>query len=175
MFSCARHMKFLRALILCCCAVSIFAGALEAQEKPALQIESLSEDNKLVYDFATSGGIATNGVKITYGDTVLTARKVTWDQKDGDFIASAEGDVRLQRGQEVWSGERLRYNFNSKQLAGDHFRTGQAPFFVAGEGFLADTTNQIHTLTNAFITTDDLAVPGYRIRNSLECSEARRN
>jgi LPS-assembly protein len=157
-------MKSLRALLLCCGAVSVFAGALEAQEIPALQIESLSDDNKLVYDFATSGGMATNGVKITYGDTILTARKVTWEQKDGGFIASAEGDVRLQRGQEVWSGERLRYNFNSKELAGDHFRTGQAPFFVAGEKLLADMTNQTHTVSNAFVTTDDLAAPEYRIQ-----------
>ncbi|MEO8425985.1 MAG: hypothetical protein ABI651_02620, partial [Verrucomicrobiota bacterium] len=134
----------------------------EAQEKPPIQIESIEPNAKLVYDLKTGVATATNGVKIVYGDAMLTARKVTLDQQTGDAIA--EGEVYLQRGKEVWGGDRIRYNFTSKEIAADKFKAGMAPFMVEGEGLSADQTKQIFTATNSFVTTDDLADPGYRVR-----------
>ena len=134
----------------------------EAQERPPIQIESIEPNAKLVFDLKTGVWTATNGVKIVYGDAVLTARQVTLDQQTGDFIA--EGDVYLQRGKEVWRGDRIRYNFTSKEIATDKFKAGLAPFLVGGDGFSAEQTNRIYTATNSFVTTDDVANPGYRVR-----------
>ena len=127
----------------------------EAQERPPLQIESIEPNAKFVYDLKTGFATATNGVKIVYGDAVLTARQVALDQQSGEALA--EGDVYLQRGKEVWRGDRVRYNFTSKEIATDKFKAGLAPFLVGGDGLAADQTNQIYTATNSYVTTYNVA------------------
>src|SRR5205085_7137978 len=36
-------------------------------------------------------------------------------------------------------------------------------YFVGGDHLITEPTNQTYTATNAYFTTDDVAVPGYRI------------
>lgn len=133
-----------------------------AQEAPELQVDALSEAGSVEYEETTGVISDPAGVRVTYGDASLIAQKITLDRRTTEV--QAEGHVRLQRGSEVWSGERLRYNFLTRQMQADFFRTGQAPFFAGGQGLHSNFTNQIHSATNAFVTTDDLADPGYRVR-----------
>jgi lipopolysaccharide assembly outer membrane protein LptD (OstA) len=103
-------------------------GHERSAEKPPIQIKTIEPNARLDYDRKTGVATAPNGVNIVYGDAVLTARQVTLDEQTGDFIA--EGDVYLQRGKEVWRGDRIRYNFTSKEIATDKFHAGMAPFLV---------------------------------------------
>ena len=80
-------MKAPSALILFLAALSVFSLTTHAQQRPPLEIESLSPENKLTYDLETGAATATNGVKITYGETVLIAQRARLDQKDGDCAA----------------------------------------------------------------------------------------
>src|SRR5262249_29479133 len=63
-----------------------------------------------------------------------------------------------------WRGDHIRYNFVTKEAEADKFRTGLPPFFVEGEHVEGQQTNEVYSATNAFVTSDDVANPGYRVR-----------
>lgn len=136
--------------------------ALGAEPALQLQIESLAPDGAVEIEEGTGLATSPAGVKITYGDTVLTARKVRVEWATG--AVAAEGDVRIQRGKELWVGEKITYNFKDRQLAAEQFRTGQAPFLVGGQGLKTSFGGGSHSATNAIVTTDDVANPTYRVR-----------
>ena len=133
-----------------------------AQEAPELLMEGLSSEGMIEFDESSGVAMDPVGVRLTYGDVELTARRVQVDRSSSEVMA--EGNVRIQRGKELWVGDRVRYNFSSRELDANSFRVGQAPFFAAGDGLSASITNQVHTATNAVLTTDDVARPFYRVR-----------
>lgn len=143
-------------------------------------------------DFEAAGGVtasttnnyveATNGVIVRYitgekaSSAVLTADRVSANQQTGDIFA--EGSVRLQREDQTWIGEKLHYNFMTRQMDGQEFRTGKLPVFATGESVHGDgalmtnvtvspvagmttntTTNSIYTARYGMITTDDYSKP----------------
>lgn len=137
-----------------------------AADSPELEIHALSADGTVEYDEATGIIADPAGVQVAYADATLTARRIWLDRNTTQI--EAEGNVRLQRDKEVWTGERLRYNFASRVIEAENFRTGLAPFYGAGQGLRGDVTNQVtnqvHTATQAFVTTDDVSEPLYRVR-----------
>ena len=155
-------MKTLLRICLLGFVALVFALSSGAQQRPDITVKGLNPTSQLQWDPTTDRALVTNGVAITYGDTVLTAERATLDQASGDVVA--EGQVRLRQGKEQWTGDRLQYNLNSRQIITDDFRTGMTPFYAHGAGLSLDLTNKVYTATNAFVTTDDLAHPGYRIR-----------
>jgi LPS-assembly protein len=155
-------MKMLPRICLLGCLVLGFSLAGSAQQRPSFLVQSLDPTFRAEFDPATGQVVATHGVSITCGDTVLTARQVSLDEQSGEALA--EGDVRLQQGKELWTGDRLQYNFNTRQIVTDQFRAGMVPFYVRGSGLNLDLTNKVYTATNALLTTDDIAQPGYHIR-----------
>jgi len=93
---------------------------------------------------------------------VLVADEATVNTTTGQV--NAEGRVRIQSDEMVWVGEHVSYNFMTKQMEARQFRAGKAPMFVGGEGLAGDTTNQIYTATNGYITLDDYAKPLLHVR-----------
>src|SRR5436190_19402091 len=59
----------------------------------------------------------TNDVQITYGSTPLPAHRASLNQDTGECVA--EGSVRVEGGARLWTGERLRYHFKTKQVSGE--------------------------------------------------------
>ncbi len=82
---------------------------------------------------------------ISMSVAALTADAASVNTRTGDIYA--DGSVRLQRGDQTWVGSRLHYNYLTKQMDGAQFRTGQAPFFAAGEGLhaIGEGTNAVYT------------------------------
>src|SRR5690349_20732548 len=119
------RLSLIAVLVLCSLAVP---GVLRAQQQPEWKIEALSEESEVEYSF-TGIMIATNGVVITYGDAVLAADRVTLDQQSGEALA--EGHVRIQRDEQIWAGETIRYNFKTREIHAEQFRTGKPPFFAS--------------------------------------------
>jgi LPS-assembly protein len=162
-------MTQLRAiLVFALCAIA-FPGILRAQKQPELEIEALTEQGWVEYDYATGVGGGTNGVLLRYGDTVLTADQVVVDR--GKEEAIAEGKVRIQHRDQVWAGENIRYNFKTRQMEAEQFRTGRSPVYASGRGLHGEEvvtrhhlTNRLYAATNAFVTTDDVAQPAVKIR-----------
>jgi lipopolysaccharide assembly outer membrane protein LptD (OstA) len=160
----------LRAIcILILCALA-FPGALRAQQQPALEMEVLTDEGWVDYDYQTGLGTATNGVLIRYRNAVLTAERVTIDRKSDEVIA--DGRVRIQQEGQIWAGEQIHYNFKTRQMETEQFRTGKTPVFAAGHGLHSEATtrsrspitNQFYVATNAFVTTDDVAEPAIKVR-----------
>jgi LPS-assembly protein len=146
-----------------CCLLLLCAGAvLGAEEEPVpLVVEPQGEGE---FDFNPRTGVAsaTNGVIVRYGLATLKAQQVTLNQLTGEVLA--EGKVHIENEGQIWNGDRIAYNFKTRQLSTAEFRTGQLPFFVQGPGLEVNLTNRFYSLTNGMVTTDDYAEPLYRIR-----------
>ena len=129
-----------------------------AQEQPRIIIESPQEAE---YDPKTRLASGTN-ITIRYQDVVLTAHKATWNEQTGEVVA--EGKVRLEGQGQLWAGDELHYNLRTRRFLGERFRTGQRPFFVQGDRMAGDLKESVFVTDRSFVTTDDYAEPGYRIR-----------
>jgi len=136
-------------------------AAAEEAEEQEIEIEAI-KPGEIRYNYETGIAIATNDFVVRYKGAVLTAQRGQLNEKAGEV--AAEGAVNLQDGNQVWRGERLQYNFLTRQIHTEQFRTGRAPFYATGEGLAANRTNQTYTATNAFATTDDVQKPGFRVR-----------
>lgn len=135
----------------------MLAGSSSLAQQPAWQVEALSKEGEASYDLETGRMTGTGGVVVRYGETVLTANTVSVDQTTGDTLA--EGWVRIQHQGQIWVGERIRYNFFSRQMQSESFRTGAAPLFASGQELRGDTTNGVYDARSAVITTDDYETP----------------
>jgi LPS-assembly protein len=159
---CAICLLILSALALPC--------AVLAQKLPEVELKVLSDQGWVEYDYETGLGTGTGGVFVVYGNAVLTADRVTVDQKSDQVVA--EGRVRIQHEDQVWAGEVVRYNFRTRQMETEQFRTGRNPVFAAGYGLYSQATtnththatNQLYGATNSFITTDDISEPAFKVR-----------
>lgn len=147
-----------RATLLLAALLSLFCLSLKAQGEAAWEI---SAPGGVSYDLETGFGIATNAT-IIYDGTVLTADTVSANDRTLEVVA--DGNVRIQQGDEVWVGEHIQYNFKTRQMVTSRFRTGRPPVFAGGEGLHGDITNQTYTATNALITTDNVSRPAIEIR-----------
>ena len=160
-------LRAIRMLMLCALALP---GALPAQEPPALEMEGLTDQVWVWYDFQTHQGTGTNGIKLRYRNTVLTADQVAFDRESEQVVA--DGKVRIQQEDQIWAGEHIRYNFKTRQMETEQFRTGKLPVFAAGHGLHGEETtqtrthltNRVYFATNAFVTTDDVAQPAIKVR-----------
>ncbi|MBI3880144.1 MAG: LPS-assembly protein LptD, partial [Verrucomicrobia bacterium] len=147
----------LLALLLCLAAA---ARAASVTNEPVWEIES--PRGEVSYDARTGLATATNGAVVHYGAMLLTADWATLNQETGDV--QAYGHVFLQREKELWRGEHLLFNFKTRHMEGEEFRTGANPYLAQGKGLSANPTNHYYTATGALVTTDDISNPGYYIR-----------
>ncbi len=146
----------------------IFPFVACAQEQPVWDIQALNNiiPGLPVGSIMMQGDTATgtNGVYVKYGSTVLTADGVSLDQQTGDVVA--DGHVRIETGSQLWVGDHITYNFKTHQMRSEQFRTGKAPVFAAGRELEGDVTNGTYNARHAFVTTDDVADPDFRVRAS---------
>jgi LPS-assembly protein len=159
-------MRILPAILIALTAFSFaFPFTTEAQERSAMDIYSLKgEEGGVFYDPDKDLAIATNGVIVKYLDVVLTADSATVNVQSGDTVA--DGRVRIQQGDQLWAGEHITYNFLTRQMASEQFRSGKSPVFAAGEKLQGDGTNEVYRAQNSYVTTDDVADPAVKVRAS---------
>ena len=140
------------------------AVAVDAQTESGLEVFS----GNLSYKGDSDVLHLTNDVVVQWNGAVLTAGQASINQRTGE--ATADGRVRIQREDQIWTGQHIEYNFKTHQLVAARFRTGRAPVFAEGQGLGGDiSTNRVslatnavagvYTATNAFVTMDDIANP----------------
>ena len=160
-------MTRLRAIFLSAAFFAVVAFAAHAQQKQDLDIASgdvVFVSGQALINLKDNTVTFTNGATITGNGAVLTAESGFINKETGECIA--DGRVRIQRDDQLWAGEHLRYNFKTHQLIAEQFRTGKPPLFAAGMGLSGDLTNSVYHATNALITSDDVANPAFKIRSS---------
>jgi LPS-assembly protein len=161
-------MKQLSAIALICLLFLAFAAS--AQEEQSWEVLALSRiipgtiEGKVDYDPVSGTASGTNGLYVRFGNTSLIANSATVDMNSGDV--AADGDVRIESGDALWVGDHIRYNFKTRQMRSEQFRTGQAPVFAGAINLTGDGSNRVYKAQNAFITTDDVYDPAYRVRAS---------
>ncbi len=153
-------MNRFRAYLSCLLLLAGARASLAADSPTVLEIES--PNGEVTFPVKSGIATATNGVIVRYGDSLLTADSATINQETGEVRAF--GNVAVQRDKMYWRGERVIYNFKTREMQGEAFRFTANPFVIAGEGVAANLTNKTYSATNAFVTTDDVSEPGYKIR-----------
>lgn len=151
-------------------AASSVLAADEAGDDPlsaeeTIRIHSLTPGFQGEFDLQTGNISFTNGVLVTYRDATLTAQRVEVDPNTREVLA--EGGVQLRRGAAVWFGDRLKYNFDTREAAASNLVLGNGNLFLRAAELTTASgsgTNVVYSLGNAFVTTDDVAAPGYRVR-----------
>jgi LPS-assembly protein len=138
--------------------------AASGQQEEVWEVKALPPDGWIEWDAASGTATGTNGIIVKYGDAVLSAERASVNQASGDV--EAEGRVRILRDDQIWAGERIRYNFRTRRMETEQFRTGKTPVFAAGHKLRADLSNRVYHAENAYITTDDVAEPRTKIRAS---------
>src|SRR5208337_178748 len=99
--------------------------------------------------------IGTNGIFVKRGDATLNADTASVNQQTGEAVA--DGNVRIQEGDQIWTGEHIRYNFKTHQMQSEQFRMGKPPVFAVGRELTGNTTNRTYTARHVFVTTDDIS------------------
>ena len=160
-----RRLPVISALIF---LFALFPFIARAQGPPSWEVMAL---NQIIpgtptgsVDMAGDTATGTNGVCVKYGETVLMADSASVNTKTGEAVA--DGNVRIEEGGLIWTGEHIRYNFITHQMQSEQFRTGKPPVFAQGRQLQGDTTNKTYTARHAFVTTDDVSDPAIRVRAS---------
>jgi LPS-assembly protein len=147
---------------------ALFPLALFAEDEPGLIVQALSQiipgtmEGSVDYDPAMGTANWTNGVCVKYGGTVLTADAASVNPQTGEVVA--DGHVRIEEGEQIWIGEHITYNFKTRKMQSEQFRTGKPPVFAAGQNLQGNTTNHTYTARHVFVTTDDVTDPVVRVR-----------
>jgi lipopolysaccharide assembly outer membrane protein LptD (OstA) len=146
------------------CLFALRTSVHAQQESVEWSITSLSKGpgSEAMIDYQSQIAIATNGVLIKYGQVVLTARQAAVHLTTGEVVA--DGDVRIQQGDQLWASQHVNYNFKTHQMEAKQFRTGMSPLLAGGEGLYGDVTNRVYVSTNALVTADDVARPAIKVR-----------
>jgi lipopolysaccharide assembly outer membrane protein LptD (OstA) len=139
------------------------AGALCRAAEPEAELPwTIESRGDVVWEVAMGLAVATNGIIVRRGDTVLSAQRASVNQVTGEVIA--EGGVRIEHQGLLFTGDRVRYNFRLRRFVGEDIKTGQTPVFVKGEVMVADVSNNVYVAAQSMVTTDDYARPGYSVR-----------
>src|SRR5689334_7428442 len=113
-------MTRLRFILAVASFLRVFCTSVSGQQLQGWDIQPLTEDGWVEYDINTGIAEATNGVRIIYGDIVLTADRARVNQATGETVA--DGNVRIQQAEQLWVGEHMTFNFNTKQMEAQQFR-----------------------------------------------------
>lgn len=135
--------------------------------RPELILESADGMGEVELDRKTNVATARNGVVVRYGTAVLTAKSVRLNPESTQL--EAEGDVSIQQtrpdgGTVLWRGQRVRYDYVRQTIEAEQFRFGQPPFYAGGDQVKGGKDEHTQTAINAFVTVDDVADPGLRIK-----------
>ncbi len=163
------------AILALICSLALFSYRAAAEDQTAPEpnswvIQALSEiipgspEGRMNFDQTTGEVIWTNGVYVHNDKDTLTADNARVNPKTG--MVWADGHVRIESGDMVWTGEHITYNFKTKQMTSEQYRTGRAPVFASGEELTGNGTNKTYFAQQSFVTTDDVFDPIYRLRAS---------
>ena len=135
------------------------AFVCQAQQS-APPVNSRPEHQQRVTNPSATPIISSNGAVLSNETGTVSLDSGTADNLTGEVVA--EGDVTILDHGHIWRGTNFIYNFKTGDVRANTFKSLQEPFSLSGS-HLTGGSNNVYTATNAIITTDDYARPGYRI------------
>ncbi len=146
-------------VILSAVLAAVFPMALHAesaeQNRAPIQIESreTSREGNLA--------IAKGDVVISVGDTTIYCDYAQCDIVTRDVLVS--GDVRIFRGEKMFTGDRAIYNLETKRITGSEFRTAAGPFLAQAHSMVS-TSSDAFEVSRGLFTTDNTSDPGFHLK-----------
>jgi hypothetical protein len=137
---------------------AVLAFVCQAQQSPPPIIHGFNTNSS--YQSADSTNYFRNGVLVSNETAVITSDSAVESDLTGEVVA--EGDVTILDHGHIWRGTNFIYNFKTGDVRASTFKSLQEPFTLSGSR-LNGGSNNVYTATNAIVTTDDYARPGYRI------------
>src|SRR3984893_8090226 len=138
----------------------IFAGAdvAAAAQTPENQPIEITSSGETTYQ----NGVATarDNVAIHIGDTDIYADSAEYNSRTHEV--SAEGDVRIYRGLNLYLAERGVYNIDTKENRTSNVRTEHDPYFLSGQN-MTQMSQNAYRAENATFTTDDTSNPDFHL------------
>ena len=162
-------MRNLRTIVPLIFLTALFPVIAPAQQEQGWEVKALNEvipgapEGRVEYDM-TSGVARGTNVFVKYGNATLMANSATLNWQTGEAVA--DGNVRIESGDQIWVGEHIRYNFKTHQMQSEQFRMGKPPVFAAGNDLQGDISNKTYTARHILVTTDDVSKPAIYARAS---------
>ena len=104
----------------------------------------------------------TKPVRFAYGETSITATRVTWYQKQR--LVEAEGNVLLQRGTDLFvTCTRLRYDVETGLGVAAFTMSAADPWYAWGDKIYRVSDDE-YRVRRGYVTTDDYLEPNWRIK-----------
>lgn len=138
-------------------------------------VRSLSPGGTGVLDLASGEAGATGGILAEGRGVSVTARSATFDRATQILRAEGKVVIRFTAGgrARVWRGEKVQYNFLTREVLAEDFQLDQPPFFASGKTLEATLPGRAGEsdapsapriqLGDATVTTDDVSEPSYRL------------
>jgi LPS-assembly protein len=104
-----------------------YKGKFTALQERSVDVSA----DSLEYDSEKGLMIAQGRVRIRRGGVLIRSEMAVVNIETYDVLA--EGDVYFERGSDAWSGERLRYNFQTQRGSFGEFVSFLDPFYVRAE------------------------------------------
>lgn len=120
-------------------------------------IEINSEETRLEAGLA----VAEKNVVIRYGEILIYCDFAQYNPDTRDVLV--QGNVRIYREGQLFTGERALYNLETKRLSGADFRGEFAPFRFAGES-VSSLGNNAYFVKDGIFTTSDNSKADYYIK-----------
>ncbi|MFH1441360.1 MAG: LPS assembly protein LptD [Candidatus Omnitrophota bacterium] len=152
-------MRLLKLLVLLSTVYCLLSTVVYAQQ-PVKEPITVNGDN-VEYSADNREVTASGNVSILYKGTKLTCKKITINTETKD--AEAEGDVRLEDGEGIIEGERIKYNFQNKTgtIIDAQFRSN--PYFGKAKSLDKVSENEF-IASEGYISTCSYDHPHYRIK-----------
>lgn len=148
-------LVFLAILAMAAAFPALLCAQSEERPRAPIQIEALSTRSE------GNLAIAEGNVVISVGDTVLYCNYAQYDVTTRDVLVS--GDVRIYRGDKIFSGDRAIYNLDTKHISGAEFRTAAGPFLAQAHS-ITSTGSEAFEVSRGLFTTDNSSDPGFHLR-----------
>jgi len=142
-------------LVFCSFVAADVAAAAQTPENQPIEITSSGETTY-------QNGVATarDNVAIHIGDTDIYADSAEYNSRTHEV--SAEGDVRIYRGLNLYLAERGVYNIDTKEIRTSNVRTEHDPYFLSGQN-MTQMSQNAYRAENATFTTDDTSNPDFHL------------
>jgi LPS-assembly protein len=150
-------VRVLRFFALSCVAVWLLAMSASAQP---LQPQVTSDKYDL--DLTTNESVFSGHARMVYGDILLTADEIHYNQKTG--VATANGNFVLTYGKRRMLADSGTYNVTTKEIHVHNLRLGEFPVYLSGDTVDGTLDEMVFTNATVFFRENASYTPSFHAK-----------